>query len=485
MIFTAVARREATTFKAPPLETRVGVLLALSCTAFGAPQDPVWIPTFPSSPLPEFDGAVRAFANFDDGSGEALFVGGKFGQCAGQAASLVARYDGKSWDNLAGGIPVAPFFADFYVADLAGFDNDLGHHLYAVGYNGYVENLARWSGFEWTLLPWKGAAFEQVVHAAIEVYDLGDGLGEQMFVAGYDLVANVPVLAVLDYEELTRIDEIPWEANPTGDSFYLTDVIGFDDGTGPALYLAGHFDLPETLGGGVARGIARYRDGQISALDASYWPQAYEFTDVRLAVHPIEGIPRLIAAWSLPLGAISNPFAALTAWDGTTWQDLGALNGTQIGAIASFDAEDGLGPCLVVSGNFTSIGGHPTGGLARLHGSNWLRMVATNQWLYSNRLASYRPTPGAPPSLLIASPEMSVGFEPEESLTRWQAGEVHAIHAPPAALNGGAKVLCSYDAGNGLELYAGGNFTLAGDAQVAGLARWDGSAWSPVHNQWR
>jgi len=47
-------------------------------------------------------------------------------------------------------------------------------------------------------------------------------------------------------------------------------------------------------------------------------------------------------------------------------------------------------------------------------------------------------------------------------------------------LEGDVAAVVVWDDGDGQALYAGGNFTLAGDTPIANLARWDGASWSPV-----
>jgi hypothetical protein len=43
-------------------------------------------------------------ATFDDGSGEALYAGGKFSSAGGMAAKRIARWDGTSWSALGSGM---------------------------------------------------------------------------------------------------------------------------------------------------------------------------------------------------------------------------------------------------------------------------------------------------------------------------------------------------------------------------------------------
>jgi len=82
----------------------LGVLVAVGgvgpAEAGGGPCPREWASGF-SAAGP--DDNVYALAEFDDGSGPALYVGGSF-HTAGQAiAQNIARWDGSSWSPVGGG----------------------------------------------------------------------------------------------------------------------------------------------------------------------------------------------------------------------------------------------------------------------------------------------------------------------------------------------------------------------------------------------
>src|SRR5690606_19432964 len=49
-----------------------------------------------------------------------------------------------------------------------------------------------------------------------------------------------------------------------------------------------------------------------------------------------------------------------------------------------------------------------------------------------------------------------------------------------AGVNGDVNALAVFDDGTGEALYAAGRFTTAGGAEANNIARWDGSAWTPL-----
>ncbi len=46
------------------------------------------------------DGSAAVQVLWDDGNGEALFVGGSFFEAGGQPEARIARFDGTSWSSL-------------------------------------------------------------------------------------------------------------------------------------------------------------------------------------------------------------------------------------------------------------------------------------------------------------------------------------------------------------------------------------------------
>src|SRR5262249_40509677 len=83
-----------------------------------------WVPTFGTQPGTEQ--AIYALATVDDGSGPALYAGGRFTIAGDVAAKSVARWDGKDWSPLGSGTTGT-------VYALAVFDDGSGPALFAGG----------------------------------------------------------------------------------------------------------------------------------------------------------------------------------------------------------------------------------------------------------------------------------------------------------------------------------------------------------------
>ena len=118
------------------------------------------------------NGSVRTMAVFDDGGGPALFAGGHFGTAGTLHVGGIAKWNGSSWSALApgslGGFPAA----------MAVFDDGSGAALYVGGrINNFPQlsarYLAKWDGSIWSGL---GSGINLEV-AALTVFDDGGGAG--------------------------------------------------------------------------------------------------------------------------------------------------------------------------------------------------------------------------------------------------------------------------------------------------------------------
>jgi hypothetical protein len=88
---------------------------------------------------------------------------------------------------------------------------------------------------------------------------------------------------------------------------------------------------------------------------------------------------------------------------------------------------------------------------------------------------------GTGPALYAGGQFRTAGGVPAESVARWDGTAWSAVGG---GITGGSLtrvyVLAVFDDGRGPALYAGGDFDLAGGTQANNVARWDGTAWSPL-----
>src|SRR5262245_49480683 len=140
--------RARTTAPGALLLTASGLLFLAPAAAGQTACQPSWVPAFGG--MPGVDDIVAALAQFDDGSGPALYAGGLFTSAGGAAANRIAKWDGTSWAALGSGM-------NGFVYALAGFDDGGGPALYAGGgfssAGGVAANsIARWDAASWSAL---------------------------------------------------------------------------------------------------------------------------------------------------------------------------------------------------------------------------------------------------------------------------------------------------------------------------------------------
>jgi hypothetical protein len=200
----------------------------------------------------DFDAGVHTMIEFDDGTGPALYVGGRFTLAGGEDANRIAKWDGVNWAPLGSGT-AADFFGDDGVRALAVFDDGGGPALFVGG--GFsiaggvaASNVAKWDGSSW--FPLGSGAHIGV--SSLAVFD--DGSGAALFVGG-QWPGDAGGVAV---NHIARWDGTNWSAvgsgsNGTDGRIFALAV--FDDGGGDALYVGGSFN---NAGGSPAVNVAKW-----------------------------------------------------------------------------------------------------------------------------------------------------------------------------------------------------------------------------------
>lgn len=176
-------------------------------------------------------------------------------------------------------------------------------------------------------------------------------------------------------------------------------------------------------------------------------------------------------------------------WDGTSWTAVGGASpNAEVLGMTSYD-EDGPGgqpPVLIVCGGFTSIGGVAIGGVARWDGTSWSPLGSGIANAFQNpgrgvAVFDEDGPGGALPSLFLAGGFTSVGGIPANGIARWNGSTWSPVGA---GVSGGTSsqgdALEVFDDGTGPALYLSGLFTAIGSLSVNHIARWDGQSWSAL-----
>jgi hypothetical protein len=375
------------------------------------------------------------------GQGHILYVGGVFTSMDGVAARYIARWDGTSWTPLGSGM-------NREVYGIAVAPNGL---VYAGGFfsqagGRQASYIARWDGQSWAGLGGgNGNGMNMAVNALAT-----DGSGN-LYAAGYfsfagDTQAN----------RIARWDGSSWSALGSGvnDTIYSLAV----DGQGN-LYAGGAFN---TAGGVPAKCIAKWDGSSWSALGSGLdgW-----YIGALLA----DGDGNLYAGGDFTTaGEVEANFIA--KWDGSSWQALDGGMNDRVNALA-LDVDGNL----YAGGWFTEAGGREANGIARWDGNSWSALGSGMGDVWA--LAVDRQG-----MLYAGGGFTSAGGVAANHIARWDG----ATWSPLG--NGMEADLSSYPyprvaalaVDHEDNLYAGGDFTVAGGAPANHIAMWDGSSWSPL-----
>ena len=180
----------------------------------------------------EFLDAVWAMTTGDLGDGERLFVGGAFEGIGGSVGAGVAQWDGSNWAPVGGG---GTFVGTVFGTVI--FDDGTGPALYAGGRFTQIDGepiplLARF----------KDGAWEQVEAGLIATSPTGDagqlavfddGTGPALYVGGRSFFAA----SSAELGDVYKWDGTTWSAVGQDFTGIVTDLFVWDDGAGPALYM--------------------------------------------------------------------------------------------------------------------------------------------------------------------------------------------------------------------------------------------------------
>lgn len=329
--------------------------------AAAQPCQPEWVGTFSGQPL---DNIVTSFATWDDGGGEALFVGGLFQQGGSQTLKRIGKWDGNAWSPLGVGL-------DSTVWCMTVFDDGLGGGpaLYVGGQfvrtddgNVQLNRIARWDGSSWSAL---GTGMNNLVNA-LAVYD--DGSGPALYAAG-----NFTTAGGVSANRVAKWDGSSWSAvgsGTNGVNNWVRAMAVFNDGSGDALYVGGDFDQ---AGGASASRIAKWDGNTWSPLGNGVWGEPVR----AMTVFDDGGGDALFVGGQFTLTGDFLAVNRIAKWDGSAWSALRDIHTNEPGvsdwvrSLTVFDDGTGNGPALYVGGDFFEAGANPASKVARWNGSEW------------------------------------------------------------------------------------------------------------------
>jgi hypothetical protein len=163
------------------------------------------------------------------------------------------------------------------------------------------------------------------------------------------------------------------------------------------------------------------------------------------------------------IGGVSAGNAA--KWDGTNWGPLGA--GLIGGALPEIHALALAGEDLYAGGYFTQAGSTATCGIARWDGTNWNAVGGGVS-------GGVRALVVVDSSLFVGGTFSSAGALTVNNVAKWDGTRWSGLSS------GADGEAVDSLAASGTNLYVGGRFTRVGSVSATNIAKWDGTRWSAL-----
>ncbi len=376
-----------------------------------------------------------------------------------------------AWDGSIG----VPAFNNV-VQSLTVFDDGGGSQLYAGGsFTGVgatgAKHVARWDGSAWSALD-TGVTQSGISGTVLALSPFSDGAGGRLCAAGiFDTAGGVPAANVAQWSGSS------WSA--MGDGFNNT-VYALARNNGE-LYAAGNFT---TSGPDLITRIAEW--------SGSDWtPLAAGFNSFVFALASFDdgsgGGPELCAGGQFSLSG-TTPIKKIAQWNGLTWSPLGdgldnSFGNAWVAALAVYDDGSGSGPELYAGGNFTLSGTTNISHVAKWNGSAWLPLGSgVNGFLGVTALAVYDDGSGSGPELYAGGDFTVAGGVSATFVAKWNGT---SWSSPGTGVDLPVYALETFDDGAGASLYAGGQFQHAGGMLAGGVAEWHGTPPTPASASFR
>ena len=398
-----------------------------------------------------------------------LYAGGGFTQVGGIAANGVAQWNGTAWSPLGAGVGLisSPIAGEVYALAVAP-NGDLyvgGLFLQAGGLA--TNGLAKWNGTAWSRL---GTGLNG--SSTPKVYALAVAGNGDVYVGGEFIQAG----SVAAYN-IARWNGTAWNALSTGvaNPFNFPLVRALAVAGNGDVYAGGEFSQ---AGGVAAANVAKWNGTSWSPLGTGV---ANGVNDAGINALAVAGNGDVYTG-GIFLQAGGTLTSGIARWNGTAWVLFGIGGASGVGGMVYAVAVVGNGD-VYVGGGFSQAGGVAANNIARWNGTGWSPLGAgtANSGLETATVRALAVAGNG--DLYVGGRFTYAGGVTVNNVARWNGTVWNALGTGVAGISSGSgrrlSVLALTVANSG-DVYAGGNFIQAGGITVNGVARWNGTAWNPL-----
>lgn len=259
-------------------------------------------------------------------------------------------------------------------------------------------------------------------------------------------------------------------SNPLFTSGGVSAAAIWDDGTGPALYLGGGFEIAAGIS---ANRVVKWDGETATALGSGI---TNGVVNTLLAYEGSATLPAGLYVGGDFLTAGGQSIRGVARWDGAQWNAVGnPINNFEVFALAVYD--EGQGDRLFAGGAFLVPGLDPKYGIGRWSGSgNWSNVGAgTDGPIFSLHVHD----DGNGKALYAGGEFSAAGAAPARNIARWNGSAWSPLGQGVGEASGNkVRAMTSYTTPSGPRLIVGGDFSIASGIRVESLAQWDGVSWA-------
>lgn len=405
-----------------------------------------------------------------------LYVAGSFTQVAGQTYNNIARWNGNSWSDVGGGFSsntavsssIQSLFVDNNTLIAAGYFTSAG--------NVTANNIARWNNTSWEAIgnlsgfserlrviqKYNGELYTSTVEGGtLYKFDGSNWVNLGNFSSG-------AVNALLEYNGKLLIGGSYKRINIGNTGFDLDGYLSVYDGTNFSQFKIEGKGLNDEVqaiavgnDGSVYVGGKFYKAGNQTIWNIAKW-DGTNWQNLG-GVGGTQGVRAIVVTnnGDVYVGgqftSVGNPAITvqnIARWNGTTWQNIGGFT-SRVNTLAT----DGVN--VYAGGKF---------GIKKYNGSTWSDLgTGVNDEVFSIAISGN--------DVYVAGKFTTAGGNPANKLAKWDGTAWSEIPQVPNIISGNYNPLSLLVDGN--YLYVGGNIYTS-DGSISGIGRWDGTSWSSL-----